>query len=100
LLTGILRKQFKTTQEYLDFPYAQLIDKIGMHSMLLEADMAGNYVGSSYAWANTRDWAKFGILYLNKGQWNGEQLFDEKWLKYITHTYPRILRVLMGVIFG
>ncbi|WP_047415045.1 serine hydrolase [Cellulophaga sp. Hel_I_12] len=84
LLTGILRKQFKTTQEYLDFPYAQLIDKIGMHSMLLEADMAGNYVGSSYAWANTRDWAKFGILYLNKGLWNGEQLFDEKWVKYIT----------------
>tara|TARA_R110002051_G_scaffold250747_2_gene310090 strand:- start:7762 stop:9090 length:1329 start_codon:yes stop_codon:yes gene_type:complete len=84
LLTGILRKQFKTTQEYLDFPYAQFIDKIGMHSMLLEADMAGNYVGSSYAWASTRDWAKFGILYLNKGQWNGKQLFDEKWLKYIT----------------
>jgi hypothetical protein len=25
-----------------------LIDKIGMHSMVIEADMAGNYVGSSY----------------------------------------------------
>jgi CubicO group peptidase (beta-lactamase class C family) len=84
LLTGILRKQFKTEQEYLDFPYSALIDKIGMQSMLLEADMAGNYVGSSYAWANTRDWAKFGILYLNKGNWNGTQLFDKKWINYIT----------------
>lgn len=84
LLTGILRQQFKTEQEFLDFPYAALIDKIGMHSMVLEADMAGNYVGSSYGWANTRDWAKFGILYLNKGNWNGEQLFDEKWIQYIT----------------
>jgi len=48
LLSGILRKQFKTHQEYLDFPYSALIDKIGMYSMLLETDMAGNFVGSSY----------------------------------------------------
>ena len=84
LLSGILRKQFKTDQEYLDFPYSALIDKIGMHSMLLETDMAGNFVGSSYGWATTRDWAKFGILHLNKGNWNGEQLFNPEWIDYIT----------------
>ena len=84
LLSGILRKQFKTHQEYLNFPYAELIDKIGMHSMLIEADMAGNYVGSSYSWATTRDWAKFGLLYLHKGFWNGQQLFDPKWVDYVT----------------
>src|SRR6218665_467896 len=83
LLSGILRKQFKTHQEYLDFWYLALIDKIGMHSMLVEADMSGNYVGSSYGWATTRDWAKFGLLYLHKGNWNGEQLFDESWAKYV-----------------
>ncbi len=83
LLSGILRKQFKTHQEYLDFWYFALIDKIGMHSMLVETDMAGNYVGSSYSWATTRDWAKFGLLYLHKGNWNGEQLFDESWAKYV-----------------
>jgi hypothetical protein len=44
LLSYILRGQFKTHQEYLDFWYAELIDKIGMHSMVIEADMAGNYV--------------------------------------------------------
>ncbi|MEP3209949.1 MAG: serine hydrolase [Maribacter sp.] len=83
-LSGVLRKQFKTHQEYLDFPYVELIDKIGMHSMLIEADMAGNYVGSSYGWATTRDWAKFGLLHLNKGNWNGEQLFSPEWIDYIT----------------
>ena len=83
LLSGILRKQFKTHQEYLDFWYSALIDKIGMHSMLVETDMAGNYVGSSYAWATTRDWAKFGLLYLHKGNWYGEQLFYESWSKYV-----------------
>ncbi|HMI08326.1 MAG TPA: serine hydrolase [Flavobacterium sp.] len=83
LLSGILRKQFKTHQEYLDFWYSALIDKIGMHSMFVETDMAGNYVGSSYGWATTRDWAKLGLLYLHKGNWNGEQLFDESWAKYV-----------------
>ncbi|MET2986677.1 serine hydrolase domain-containing protein [Aureibaculum conchae] len=83
LLSGILRKQFQTHQEYLDFWYAALIDKIGMHSMVIEADMKGNYVGSSYGWATTRDWAKFGLLYLHKGHWNGEQLFDESWVNYV-----------------
>lgn len=84
LLSGILRKQFNTHQEYLDFPYAALIDKIGMHSMLIETDLKGNFVGSSYAWATTRDWAKFGLLYLHKGQWNGEQLFDKEWSDYVS----------------
>lgn len=82
LLSGILRKQFKTHQEYLDFWYSALIDKIGMNSMVIETDMAGNYVGSSYGWATTRDWSKFGLLYLHKGNWNGEQIFDENWAKY------------------
>lgn len=88
LLSGILRKQFKTHQEYLDFWYSALIDKIGMHSMLVEADLEGNYIGSSYAWANARDWAKFGLLYLHNGNWNGEQLFDANWSKYVATPTP------------
>lgn len=83
LLSKILRNQFKTHQEYLDFWYASLIDKIGMNSMVVETDMVGNFVGSSYGWATTRDWAKFGQLYLNKGNWYGEQLFDESWAKFV-----------------
>ncbi|TGD58575.1 serine hydrolase domain-containing protein [Flavobacterium humi] len=84
LLSGILRQQFKTHQEYLDFWYSSLLDKIGMNSALVETDMAGNFVGSSYGWATTRDWAKFGLLYLHKGNWNGEQILDESWVKYVS----------------
>lgn len=84
LLSGILRNQFKTHQEYIDFWYASLIDKIGMNSMVVEQDMSGNFIGSSYGWATTRDWSKFGLLYLHKGNWNGEQIFDESWAKYVS----------------
>jgi CubicO group peptidase (beta-lactamase class C family) len=88
LLSGILRKQFETHQEYLDFWYSALIDRIGMNSMVLETDMAGNYVGSSYAWATARDWAKFGLLYLHNGNWNGDSLFDKDWVNYATTPTP------------
>jgi len=84
LLSGVLRNQFTTHQEYLDFWYSALIDRIGMHSMVVEADLAGNYVASSYAWATTRDWAKFGLLYLNNGDWNGDQVITKDWVDYIT----------------
>lgn len=84
LLSGILRKQFGSHQQYLDFWYSALIDRIGMYSMFVETDMSGNYVGSSYAWATTRDWAKFGLLYLHEGVWNGDRLFDERWIKFVT----------------
>ena len=83
LLSGILREQFATHQEYLDFPYKALIDKIGMNSMLLETDLSGNYILSSYGWATTRDWAKFGILYLNNGDWNGKRIFSASWSDYV-----------------
>jgi len=84
LLSGILRKQFADYQDYLNFPYRELADKIGMHSMLIEVDLMGNFVGSSYGWANTRDWGKFGLLYLRNGNWNGQRLFDKSWVDYIT----------------
>ncbi|MBZ4042678.1 serine hydrolase domain-containing protein [Flavobacterium hibisci] len=82
LLSLILKRQFKTQQEYLDFWYNAVIDKIGMSSMIVEQDMSGTFVGSSYAWATARDWSKFGLLYLNKGNWNREQILDESWVKY------------------
>ena len=82
LLSGFIRDQFNSHQEYLDFWYAEVIDKIGMHSMTIEMDASGNYVGSSYSWATARDWAKFGQLYLNKGQWNGEQIINQSGVDY------------------
>jgi CubicO group peptidase (beta-lactamase class C family) len=88
LLSGILRDQFKTHQEYIDFWYTDFIDKIGMNSMVVETDLAGNYVASSYAWATARDWAKFGLLYLHNGNWNGKELFTKKWVDYVTTPTP------------
>jgi len=83
LLSSYLRKQFETHEAYLDFPVKQLYDKLGMSSMMIETDLSGNYVGSSYGWATTRDWGKLGLLYLHNGNWNGEQIINESWVDYV-----------------
>ena len=88
LLSGILRDKLGSQQEYLDYWYRELIDKIGMNSMMLETDISGHYVASSYAWANVRDWSKLGLLYLHKGNWNGTQIFDTRWVDYVTQPSP------------
>jgi CubicO group peptidase (beta-lactamase class C family) len=46
-----------------------------------------------------RDWSKFGLLYLHKGKWNGEQILDESWVKYVAIPLLR-QRVVMGRSFG
>jgi hypothetical protein len=37
-----------------------------MNSALVETDMAGNFVGSSYGWATTRDWASLAYCTYTK----------------------------------
>ncbi len=36
----------------------------------------------------TIDFAKFGRLYLNKGNWNGKQIVSKEWVEYSTHSDP------------
>lgn len=37
---------------------------------------------------NTEDHARFGLLFMNRGQWNGEQLFPEAWIDAATTPSP------------
>ena len=42
-------------------------------------EVTGDYLGSSGLYLRSRDFAKLGQLYLNKGLWNGERIFSEQW---------------------
>jgi len=81
ILARVMRNVLPAS-EYAAFPRRALFDRIGMSSAVLETDAAGTFVGSSYMYATARDWARFGVLYLQDGVWNGERVLPEKWVKY------------------
>lgn len=67
-------------QASVDFFRQQILVPLGMHHTTFEVDGSGVFVGSSYIYASARDWARLGLLMLNNGQWNGEQLLPEGWV--------------------
>lgn len=83
ILSSQMRNFFDSQEEYLRFPYDSLFGRLGMYSMLIEADATGELVGSSYAWATARDWSKIGQLYLQNGIWEGERIISEDWISFI-----------------
>ena len=86
IVSKIIRSKFNTDSAYYTFPYKSLFEKIGMHSAIWEVDASGTYVGSSYIYATMRDYARFGLLYLNDGCWLGERLLPEGWVDYTRKT--------------
>ncbi len=85
ILSRMIRQQLGDSA-YHAFPYERLFYKIGMNNTILEPDASGTFVGSSYCYATGRDWARFGLLYLNDGVWNNERILPEGWVKYTTTT--------------
>ncbi len=82
ILARIVRRQVGDDEKYLSFPKERLFGKIGMTSAVMEPDASGTFVGSSYMYATARDWARFGLLYLNDGVWEGERILPEGWVDY------------------
>ncbi len=83
--TNIISRIIRQTvgdDEYYQFPYKNFFYKIGMNHAIMEPDASGTFVASSYSFASARDWARFGLLYLNDGIWNGERILPEGWVKY------------------
>ncbi len=82
IISKYLRNQFIDHDDYLRYPYERIFQKLNMNTTIMEVDESGGYVASSYCYATTRDWARFGTLYLRDGIWNGERLLPEGWVDY------------------
>lgn len=77
LLSRIWMNRLGDAVTALAYPREALFRPLGMESAVMEVDAAGTFVGSSYMYATARDWARFALLLLRDGVWNGERLLPE-----------------------
>lgn len=75
-------------EDYLSFPQRALFDRIGARSPVLETDAWGNFILSGYDYVSAHDWARFGLLYLNDGVWQGERILPEGWTDFVATPAP------------
>ena len=83
----------------LAFARRELFDKLGMRHVTLEFDAVGTPIGSSHMLASARDWARFGLLYLNDGAVAGRRLLPPGWVDYLGRADAR-QRAVIGYAAG
>jgi CubicO group peptidase (beta-lactamase class C family) len=83
-----MKQALGNDQTYIEFPRRALLDRIGMRNTLLSVDRFGDFILSSQVYTNARDLARFGLLYLNDGVWNGERLLSSDWVEFVQTPAP------------
>ena len=82
ILSEITQGMFTNNEEYWKYWSENMFDPIGMKGGVFATDTDGTWVGGSYVYASTGDWARLGQLMLNDGEWNGKQIVPAGWWQF------------------
>jgi CubicO group peptidase (beta-lactamase class C family) len=82
LLARIIRDITGGPEQTLAFAWRELFNPLGMRNVTLQFDASGTVQGSSSMLASARDWARFGLLYLNDGMIGGRRILHEDWVDF------------------
>lgn len=88
LLMRAVRETVKDDKTFLAMPFKELFWKIGMSRTTPASDWNGDFLMSGQTYSTARDFARFGLLYLNDGKWNGERILPEGWSKFVATQGP------------
>jgi len=66
----------------LRFMNDRLFEPIGVRTATPKFDTSGTFIGSSYLLASPQDFARFGLLYLRAGTWDGREVISAEWVDY------------------
>lgn len=73
-----------TGQPIIEYLKPRLFDPLGIEGMDWESSPQGINVGGWGLRVKTEDIAKFGLLYLQKGMWQGKQILPAAWVEEAT----------------
>ncbi len=80
IVSGVVARTVGPGEPYARFLHSRLFGPLGMATADPEFDEAGTWVGSSYLRTTARDYARFGLLYLRDGMWDGVRLLPAGWV--------------------
>jgi len=83
-----LREAMHDDKRFFAFPYREFFWRIGMTRTTTNTDWNGDFMMSGQTWSTARDFARFGLLYMNDGLWLGKRILPEGWVKYVTTKGP------------
>ena len=82
ILARIIRDAVGGPERTLAFAWRELFNPLGMRNVTLEFDASGTLQGSANMLASARDWARFGLLYLNDGEIGGRRILQDDWVDF------------------
>ncbi len=83
-----LREALNNDRKFLEYPFREILQPLGMDHTFLETDWNGDFVMSSQVWTTARDLARIGLLYLNDGVWAGKRILPKGWADYVAAPAP------------
>jgi hypothetical protein len=81
-LSSIVQKATGVTEE--EYLRSRLFEPLGIRDYVWDKTPQGATIGGFGLNVKTEDIAKFGQLYLQKGEWNGKRLLPEAWVEAAT----------------
>ena len=84
LLSEIFVERTGGTQSAVNVLYEKILQPMAMAHTTLELDANGVFMGSSNIYSSTRDWARLGLMMLQKGELNGHRIVSEQWVAQAT----------------
>jgi CubicO group peptidase (beta-lactamase class C family) len=78
LLSAIVQEC--TGMSAAEYARIKLFEPLGVVDVQWQADPQGISEGSNGLWLRPRDMARFGLLHLRRGEWNGRQVLPASWM--------------------